>query len=215
MIDNLVRDLQVLRKADFLIARIWLDVLTRRFGLFAFAALIAVFALGMANVAGFYALQGSVGPVWAAAIVAAVDLVNRKGKKLDEVPKLNPAADNPEPLVSLARSTARKREKIDAALALVLGLRLDASADRSEIVSGESFTVRVIPYHREEVAGDFQKPALQLPREWSVVKEEPESGNAVQFTVQAGPKPQSAGNGEERGMRGFRGSARTLAACHL
>jgi len=124
----------------------------------------------------------------AASLVAA-------GKKLDEVPKLNPAADNPEPLVSLARSTARKREKIDAALALVVGLRLDASADRSEIVSGESFTVRAIPYHREEVAGDFQKPALQLPREWSVVKEEPESGNAVQFTVQAGPKPQSAGNG--------------------
>jgi hypothetical protein len=74
MIDNLLRDLQVLRKADFLIARIWLNALARRLGFFAFAALIAVFALGMANVAGFYALQGSVGPVWAAAIVAAADL---------------------------------------------------------------------------------------------------------------------------------------------
>jgi hypothetical protein len=75
MIDNLLRDLHVLRKADFLIARIWLNVLARRLGFFAFAALIAVFALGMANVAGFYALQGPVGAVWAAAIVAAVDLV--------------------------------------------------------------------------------------------------------------------------------------------
>lgn len=75
MIDNLLRDLQVLRKADFLIARIWANVLARRLGLFAFAALIAVFALGMANVAGFYALEGPVGAVWAAAIVAAVDLV--------------------------------------------------------------------------------------------------------------------------------------------
>jgi hypothetical protein len=74
MIDNLVRDFQVLRKADVLIGRIWVNVIARRFALFAFAGLIAVFGLGMANVAGFYALQASVGPVWAAAIVAVVDL---------------------------------------------------------------------------------------------------------------------------------------------
>ena len=75
MIDNLIRDLQVLRKADFLIGKIWVGVLARRFGLFAFAGLIAVFGLGMANVAGFYALQVSAGPIWGAAIVAIVDLV--------------------------------------------------------------------------------------------------------------------------------------------
>lgn len=75
MIDHLVRDLQVLRKADFLIAKIWMNVLLRRSGLVAFAGLIAVFGLGMANVAGFYALQPSAGPVWAAAIVAAVDFL--------------------------------------------------------------------------------------------------------------------------------------------
>ena len=75
MIDNLIRDLQVLRKADFLIGRIWLNVMLRRFGFFAFAGLIAMFGLGMANVAGFYALHASVSPVWAAAIVAIVDLV--------------------------------------------------------------------------------------------------------------------------------------------
>ncbi len=75
MIDNLIRDLQVLRKADFLIGKIWLGVLARRFGLFAFAGLIAVFGLGMAHVAGFYALQASAGPIWGAAIVAIVDLV--------------------------------------------------------------------------------------------------------------------------------------------
>lgn len=75
MIDNLIRDLQVLRKADFLIGKIWVGVLARRFGLFAFAGLIAVFGLGMANVAGFYALQVSAGPIWGAAIVAVVDLV--------------------------------------------------------------------------------------------------------------------------------------------
>lgn len=75
MFDHLLRDFQVLQKADFLIGRIWLNVLVRRLGLFAFAALIAVFGLGMANVAGFYALQAPVGAVWAAAIVAAVDLL--------------------------------------------------------------------------------------------------------------------------------------------
>lgn len=73
MIDNLVRDLQVLRKADFLIGKIWLHVFARRFGLFAFAGLVAMFGLGMADVAGFYALQPVVGAVWAAAIVALVD----------------------------------------------------------------------------------------------------------------------------------------------
>jgi hypothetical protein len=75
MMDDVVRDLQVLWKADSLIARIWLNVLARRFALFVFAALIAVFGLGMANVAGVYALQTSLGSVWAAAIVALVDFI--------------------------------------------------------------------------------------------------------------------------------------------
>jgi len=75
MIDHLVRDLQALRKADFLIGKIWLNVLARRLGLFAFAGLVGVFGLGMANVAGYHALQASVGEVWAAVILAGVDLV--------------------------------------------------------------------------------------------------------------------------------------------
>ncbi len=49
--------------------------MARRFGLFAFAGLVAVFGLGMANIAGFYALQTSVGPVGAAATVAIIDFV--------------------------------------------------------------------------------------------------------------------------------------------
>lgn len=75
MIDKLVRDLQILWKADTLIGRIWLEVLARRFALFILAALICVFGLGMANLAGFYALQPAWGPVWAAALVALADLV--------------------------------------------------------------------------------------------------------------------------------------------
>ena len=75
MIDHLLRDLQVLRKADLLIGKIWLNVLLRRLGLFAFAGLIAMFGLGMADVAAFYALQTLLGTVWAATLVALVDFV--------------------------------------------------------------------------------------------------------------------------------------------
>ena len=75
MIDNLLRDLQVLGKADSLIGKIWLNVMARRFGLFALAGLVAVFGLGMANLAVFFGLQQSWGPVWSAAIVALADLI--------------------------------------------------------------------------------------------------------------------------------------------
>ena len=73
MIDHLLRDLQVLRKADMLIGKIWLNVLARRLGLFVFAALIGVFGLGMATLAGYNALQGAMGTVWAAAAIALAD----------------------------------------------------------------------------------------------------------------------------------------------
>jgi len=75
MFDNIIRDLQVIGKADSLIGRIWLNVMARRFGLLAFAGLVALFGLGMANLAGFFGLQVSWGPVWAAVIVALADLV--------------------------------------------------------------------------------------------------------------------------------------------
>ena len=75
MIDNIVRDLQVLGKADSLIGRIWLNVMARRFGLLALAGLVAVFGLGMANLAGFFGLQQYWGPVWAAVLVALADVI--------------------------------------------------------------------------------------------------------------------------------------------
>ena len=112
------------------------------------------------------------------------------GKKLDEVPKPSTSLQVPPPVVSLIRSLARKREKIDAALALVTGVRLEAAADRGEIVSGETFTVRVESRQREGIAGDFKKPALLFTPGWSIPKEEPESPNAIRFTVLAGQNPQ-------------------------
>lgn len=125
----------------------------------------------------------------------AASSIAEAGRKLNDVPKPNPSGNNPEPLLSLARSTTRKREKIDQALELAAGLRVEATADRSEIVPGETFTVRVESRHREQVSGDFKKPSLRLPLEWSVSKEETDSPNVIRFTVQTGQKPPRLSDG--------------------
>jgi LmbE family N-acetylglucosaminyl deacetylase len=123
---------------------------------------------------------------------AAASSLVAAGRKINEVPVPSVAYQVPAPVVSLARSLKRKRGKIDAALALVAGLRLDALADRSELVSGETFTVRVDSHRRAEIAGDFKKPSLLLPSEWNVTKEETEANGPVRFTVSAGQNPQRA-----------------------
>ena len=120
---------------------------------------------------------------------AAADSLVAAGRKINEVPVSSNSNQVPAPVASLARSLKRKREKIDAALALATGLRLDALADRSELVSGETFTVRVDTHRRGEITGDFKKPVLMLPSDWSVTNEEPETGGAIRFTVSAGPNP--------------------------
>ena len=125
----------------------------------------------------------------------ATSSLAQAGRKLNDVPKPNPAGNNPEPLLSLARSTARKREKIEEALELAAGLRAEATADRSEIVPGENFTVRVESRHREGISVDFKKLALRLPSEWSVSKEETNSPSVVRFTIQTGQKPPHMGDG--------------------
>jgi len=112
------------------------------------------------------------------------------GTKINEVPVPSISYQVPAPVVSLARSLKRKREKIEKALALVTGLRLDAIADRSEIVAGETFTVRVDTHHRGEFAGEFKKPVLLLPTNWSITKEEDETSGSARFTVSAAPNPQ-------------------------
>ncbi len=78
---------------------------------------------------------------------------------------------------------AHVRERIDAALASAAALHIDALADRSEIVAGEDFTVRVRPQRRATIPGEFAKPALVLPAGWSVTKEETEANGVTRFTV--------------------------------
>src|SRR5258708_11389275 len=117
------------------------------------------------------------------------------GKKLDEVSRPSVTSQTPAPVVSLVRTLKRKREKIDAALTLVAGLRLDGIADRSELVSGETFTVRVDTHQRDGIAGESRKPALALPPEWSVVKEEPDTGGGHSFSIFVGQKLKCFGGG--------------------
>ena len=128
---------------------------------------------------------------WKSAVASLV----AAGKKIDEVERPAIAQQTPAPLVSLVRTLKRKREKIDAALALVAGLRLDAIADRSELVAGESFTVRVDAHKRGGIGGQFGKPALSLPSEWSAVEQEPESGGAIPFLITAGKNSQNSVGG--------------------
>ena len=126
---------------------------------------------------------------------AATGFLVAAGKKINEVPAPSASSQVPAPVASLSRSLARKREKIDAALKLVAGLRLDAIADRSELVSGETFSVRVQLHHRDGIAGDFKKPALVFPPEWSIVKEETEASGSVLFTITVAQELPLAGSG--------------------
>jgi hypothetical protein len=73
MVGDLIDSIDALRQSDVIIGRLWLSAVTRRVGLLAFTGLIAIFGLGMTNIAGFYALLASEGPVWSATVVAAID----------------------------------------------------------------------------------------------------------------------------------------------
>jgi hypothetical protein len=120
MIDDFVQSLVVLQKAETLIGRMWLHVMARRLGLLAFAGLIAAFGLAMANVAGFYALQASQGPVWAAVIVAAADFVLAAivvlvSRNLKPGPEIDHALDARKAAIeSIQESAAGVKASIDA-----------------------------------------------------------------------------------------------------
>jgi LmbE family N-acetylglucosaminyl deacetylase len=76
--------------------------------------------------------------------------------------------------------------RIRRALALATGLRLEAEADRSELVAGEKFTVRVNWHRRREVPLELAPPELALPEGWQVTERTAEESGA-RFTVQIPP----------------------------
>jgi hypothetical protein len=71
--ERLSRSLRTLIRADMLVARIWLRMAARRSALLGLAALAGTLGLGMLNVAGYFALEPRLGPLWAAVAAALCD----------------------------------------------------------------------------------------------------------------------------------------------
>lgn len=75
MMDSIVRNLRVLWRAETIIADIRFRQMMTRSSLRGAAALLGLFAYGMGNLAVFFALDQSWGPIRAAALVAAGNVV--------------------------------------------------------------------------------------------------------------------------------------------
>jgi hypothetical protein len=74
-VHSLFRHLRVLWRVESVIAQIQLRIATRRYALYACAALIGAFGLSMLNVAAFLGLEPRWGPMWAALATALGDFV--------------------------------------------------------------------------------------------------------------------------------------------
>ena len=86
----------------------------------------------------------------------------------------------------LANGTSEIRQitqHIRGALGMAAGVRIDAQAERSEVVAGESFTVTVNWLKRNDVPVEIEGASLALPEGWSVTKEEKLPTGGVRFTV--------------------------------
>jgi LmbE family N-acetylglucosaminyl deacetylase len=74
------------------------------------------------------------------------------------------------------------RDRINHALADAAAIKIVSNADRSELVAGEGFSVRVEVAHRNGVPAIFSKPDLALPSGWSITKQEEKDGS-TNFSV--------------------------------
>ncbi len=152
MIDHLVRDFQVLRKADLLIGKIWLGVFARRLGLFAFAALIAVFGLGMANLAAYNALQPPIGAIWSATAVAVADLV------IAAVVVLIAAGARPGPEIDMAFEM--RRMAVESMQENARGLKISVDAIAQDVMTMKENVAAVIRNPLDAAAERLLVPAI-------------------------------------------------------
>jgi hypothetical protein len=166
MIDDLIHDFRLLHKADSLIARFWLRVVARRIALGLFAGLIAIFGLGMANVAGFRALEGVLGPVWAPAAVALFDFA------LAAIVWALSASAKPDPAIELAFDV--RNMAVDALQADARELRTSLDAIGGQI-SGIKETVAGLVHNPLDAAAHklLIPAALSLLRGLRAKKEPP------------------------------------------
>lgn len=137
MLHRVFRHLRVLWRIESAIAEARLRASMRRSVLYAFAGLIAVFGLGMLNVAAFFALEPHWGPLWAAvaaalgdfvlaAVVAGVAQAARPSPNMSTAVELRQAAIDgieaelsalQEPIAWLSRAA---RNPLDAALPAIM-----------------------------------------------------------------------------------------------
>lgn len=75
MMDNLVRNLRVLWRAESIIADIRFRQMMTRSSLRGMAALLGAFAFLMGNLALFFALEQAWGAIWAAALIGLANLL--------------------------------------------------------------------------------------------------------------------------------------------
>ena len=72
---TITRNLQLFWRAERVLAEARIKLTTRKIILGVVAGIACLFAWGMLNVAGYFALEPAVGKAWAAFIVGAVDIV--------------------------------------------------------------------------------------------------------------------------------------------
>ncbi|HJY86649.1 MAG TPA: PIG-L family deacetylase [Candidatus Acidoferrales bacterium] len=100
---------------------------------------------------------------------AAADLA-RAGRQLQELGDLvlhRDAELGKDPAASeVAVELSLVRQRIDAAMGLVLALRIEVQADRSDLVAGEGFTVNTSWSYRSEVPVRFGGVSVSVPTGW-------------------------------------------------
>src|SRR5260370_41209761 len=75
------------------------------------------------------------------------------------------------------------REKINQALASAAALRVETQADRSEVVPGETFTVRAEVRARASIPLQLGKLELVAPQGWTVSQQSSDETRGVRFEV--------------------------------
>jgi len=118
--------------------------------------------------------------------VAAVHLA-RAGRRIQN----RPFEDGPES--KLTGDVQRAAERIEAALDLAAGARIEAVADRGEIAPRGTFTVRVGTISRSGAGVKWDAPRLDLPAGWKIAKEEKLPDSSIRFAVAvpANARPES------------------------
>ncbi|HEV2420325.1 MAG TPA: PIG-L family deacetylase [Candidatus Acidoferrales bacterium] len=111
----------------------------------------------------------------------AVKYLATAGKQIENAIRMarsDPATDK-----NVLWGLDQERQKIDLALAGAAAVHLDAQADQSALVAGESFAVRVNWQVRPDVAVQLDQPSLQLPEGWTATAESPKSNSEAATTA--------------------------------